>query len=43
MEDAGICILWPFGQFTGNLAYFMAVWYIFPPFWYILPVFGMLF
>jgi hypothetical protein len=23
-------ILWPFGQFSGHLIYFMAIWYIFP-------------
>jgi hypothetical protein len=36
-------ILRPFGQFSGHLVYFMALWYIlwsvgiFSPFWYIFP------
>jgi hypothetical protein len=41
MEDVGS--FWPFGQFSIHLAYFMAIWYIFPPFgtfymvWYVVP------
>jgi hypothetical protein len=27
MGDAGIHILWPFGQFPDNLVFFMALWY----------------
>jgi hypothetical protein len=36
-------ILWPFGQFSGHLAQFMTIWYIFPrfgtfyPLWYVVP------
>jgi hypothetical protein len=41
----GICwyILWPFVQLSGHLAYFMAMWHMFPrfgtfyPFWYVVP------
>jgi hypothetical protein len=28
--------LWPFGLFYVNLVYFIAIWFIFPPFWYVL-------
>jgi hypothetical protein len=34
MED----ILCPFGQFSGHLAHFMAIWYILPQFGTFLPV-----
>jgi hypothetical protein len=33
-------ILWPFGQFSGHLVYFMAIWYIFMVIWFILWPFG---
>jgi hypothetical protein len=41
MVDVGIPILWPYGQFSGHLAYVMAIWYMFPrfgtfyPFWHV--------
>jgi hypothetical protein len=41
MEDTGIHILWPFGQFSGHLVYFRTLWCILcsfgvlSPFWYI--------
>jgi hypothetical protein len=45
MSCNGRCwfILWPFGQFSRHLLYFMAIWYalwsfaIFSPFWYVAP------
>jgi hypothetical protein len=39
MENSGIHILWPFGQFSDRVVFFIALWYrYFVVNWYVFPV-----